>query len=114
MGSDQQRQPARYSPDARRLAQQVEELARDVRALQRRDVLDVLDATEQLYRVPLVIAYPTQPRAVLCLRAVDLDDTTATTTPGGVSWRWDGAVQIDAVDGLSAGVKYRLLFGVIP
>lgn len=54
------------------------------------------------------------PDLVECGRAVNLTDSTVLVAPGGCAWAWvgQGQVRIDAVSGLTGGVKYELVFKV--
>ena len=101
----------------------VNDLAKDISAA----LASVLDST--LYKVETVWNPPftllvsflggdkrlNPPNFVMCPRARNLTDSTVLVTPGGVSFEWvgDGRVRIDAVSGLTTGVKYELTFNVV-
>lgn len=55
------------------------------------------------------------PKFVRCERARNLTDPTILVTPGGVAFEWigSGQVRIDAVNGLTIGHKYELVFTAV-
>lgn len=102
----------------------VNELAKDISA----GFASVLESTvykvETLWNPPFTLLVPflggekrlNPPDFVVCQRARNLTDPSVLVTPaGGTSFEWvgDGRVRIDAISGLTAGVKYELTLNVV-
>jgi hypothetical protein len=78
---------------------------------------------ETVWRVPFVLQIPTagnvrrteEPSIVRLGRAIVSTDLQAVVHFGACNWQWvgNGNVQINDVDGLVNGVKYKLTFEVV-
>ena len=68
-----------------------------------------------MYNVPFTIRLPRVPRAVLALDVRD-DASPDSSVAGNARVNFtpvEGGVRINAIDGCSAGTKYRFLFGMV-
>lgn len=100
----------------------VGQLARDVQA----GFVRVLDAclcyVSVTWQEPFFLTVPSvlpnettrkaSPAVIRCERAVNVTDRQVLVCPGGVSWEWAGGgkARLDAVSGLTVGMKYDLTF----
>ena len=98
------------------------QLARDVTAGFVRVLEGVFCYTSAVWQEPFTLTVPSvlpnevvrksPPVVITCERAVNVDDRSILICPGGVSWEWvgGGKARLDAVGGLTVGVRYDLTF----